>query len=117
MSHWKAAVEINPALVKFLITNQQGDDLFKARIPHRPQHPRALLTLLEGAALWSGRPIGAVIGVGAPSVHFCDVEDVLGESMFRESALVHLDFVEVRPRRKIRGLGDFRGLRLLQGGV
>lgn len=42
--------------------------LAKARLPHSPAHPRALLTLAEGLALWTGRPLRvaiAVVGRGA----------------------------------------------------
>jgi hypothetical protein len=42
--------------------------LLKARVPHRPQHPRAVLALAEALTLWTGRPCRvaiAVVGQGA----------------------------------------------------
>ena len=47
MTAWKAMVEARPGLMKLLVTDAHGEDLLKARMPERPDHPRALLTLLE----------------------------------------------------------------------
>jgi hypothetical protein len=44
--------------------------LAKARLPHSPHHPRALLTLAEGVALWTGRPLRVAIAVVGPGA-FC----------------------------------------------
>ena len=37
------------------------DTFLKARLLHSPAHPRAMATLLEGIALWQGRPIRAAL--------------------------------------------------------
>jgi hypothetical protein len=42
--------------------------LLKARLPHSPAHPRAVLALAEALTLWTGRPCRvaiAVVGRGA----------------------------------------------------
>jgi hypothetical protein len=42
--------------------------LLKARLPHSPHHPRAVLALAEALTLWTGRPCRvaiAVVGRGA----------------------------------------------------
>jgi hypothetical protein len=54
MALWPTTLRIGDENLKLLVTSPEGDDLLKARLPHRPPHPRALLTLLEGVALWSG---------------------------------------------------------------
>ena len=56
MALWPTMLRIGEEL-KLLVTSPEGDDLLKARLPVRPPHPRALLTLLEGMALWSGEPL------------------------------------------------------------
>ena len=65
MSLWPTTLRIGGKELKLLVTSPDGDDLLKARLPVRPPHPRALLTLLEGVALWSGEPVLAVISAGA----------------------------------------------------
>jgi len=91
----------------------EGRDLLKASLPLPARHPRAMLTLIESLALWSGERIAAVISAtdrSEPSVQWLD------ESWPDESALVRFDFVanRERPHRRIHGVGDFRDLRRLQ---
>jgi hypothetical protein len=98
--------------MKLLVTDARDNDLLKARMAVRPDHPRALLTLLEGVALWSGQPIRAAIYVAGPVEHSLGLGE-FDDQWPRESALVRLDFAAPRRRRRISGLGDFRQLRLL----
>src|SRR5271168_2066810 len=65
MALWPTMLRIGGKELKLLVMSPEGDDLLKARLPVRPPHPRALLTLLEGVALWSGEPVLAVISAGA----------------------------------------------------
>jgi hypothetical protein len=51
MALWPTMLRIGGKELKLLVTSPEGDDLLKARLPVRPPHPRALLTLLEGVAL------------------------------------------------------------------
>jgi hypothetical protein len=57
---WKGAVRVTPREVKVLVVDPEQGDLLKARLPPVAQHPRALLTLLEGVALWQGQPLRVV---------------------------------------------------------
>ena len=113
MAQWPTTLRIADTDLKLLVTSPQGDDLIKARLPSRPPHPRALLTLLEGVALWSGEPLYAVISAGEHRDDWLGCE-AWGEDLWSaESALVHYDFAipPQRPRRVLRGVGDFRAVR------
>jgi predicted NBD/HSP70 family sugar kinase len=65
MSCWKATIRVGSREAKLLVTDKEGDELMRARLPSHPDHPRALLTLLEALALWSGSPSVAAISVAA----------------------------------------------------
>jgi hypothetical protein len=95
------------------VTSPEGDDLIKARLPLRPPHPRALLTMLEGIALFSGEPLYAVISAGAHRDDWLGSEQWGDELWPAESPLVHFDFALPAPRapRRLRGVGDFRDVR------
>jgi hypothetical protein len=116
MHPWKAVLRISPIETQLLVTNPQGDDVLKARLPTQAQHPRALLSLLEAMALWSGAPLSAAAYVA----HRCPMQCVsalLGDVVVpTRSALVYIDWdddVRRKPRR-LAGLGDFQALRRLQ---
>ena len=113
MALWPTTLRIGGKELKLLVTSPDGDDLLKARLPVRPPHPRALLTLLEGVALWSGEPVLAVISAGAHREEWL-ASDAWGDELWpTESQLVHFDYATppVRARRTLVGAGDFRGLR------
>lgn len=116
MRPWKTSLLLNSQRLSLLMTDPYGNDLLKARLPPSPHHPRALLTMLEGLALWSGAPIRAVITVAGPCprtlVSSCFGDDLLPT----HSALVDLDFAVPTPRlprRRLRGMGSFQQLRSL----
>ena len=70
MSPWNAAVHLTYEETLLLVTDLEGNELLKARLP-AARHPRALLAVLEGLALWSGKPIrGALTAVELASVSF-----------------------------------------------
>lgn len=111
MALWSTTPRIGSE-VKLLVTSQEGDHLIKARLPIRPAHPRALLTMLEGIALYSGEPLYAVISAG------CRRADGGAEAWCEDlwpaaSPLVEFDFAVPPPRarRRLRGVGDFRDVR------
>jgi hypothetical protein len=115
MARWSTTLRIVGNEMKLLVTSPLGDDLLKARLPIRPLHPRALLTLLEGVALWSGEPVRAVMTAGA---HHDDRagSDAWGDDLWPfESPLVRFDFARSpsRTRRRLVGVGDFRDVRLV----
>jgi hypothetical protein len=111
MALWPTTLRIGDQDLKLLVTDPEGNDLIKARLPVRP-HPRALLTMLEGVALWSGEPLYAVISAGKHRDDWLGCE-AWGEDLWpAESALVHFDFAipRARGRRRLRGVDDFSDL-------
>jgi hypothetical protein len=121
MRPWKGAVRVTTCEVRVLVKDPQQGDLLKARLPPLAQHPRALLTLLEGMALWRGQPLRVAVSAasaddGRPC--FCG-SGLFGDELWPgESPLVRYE-VGGRDRRvrRIAGLGDFRPLRVAsQGG-
>ncbi len=116
MRKWKTTLQVVPGAVRLLVTDVEGNDLVKAHLSGYPDHPRALLGVLEGLALWRGEPLDVVICADVPVDHslglgaFGDLDDGWPE----ESALVHFLFRETgRHGRRIRGVGDFGRLRRL----
>ena len=88
--------------------------LMKARLPHSPYHPRAVLTLAEALTLWTNRPCRvavAAVGRGA----FCATARWLDafDCMMRPTAVtvvcVRHDAVPAEPEGE--GFGDFSDLR------
>ena len=104
MSRWSTVLWIGGTELKLLVTGPQGDDLLKARLPVLPPHPRALLTLLEGVALWSGEPLCAVISAGAHRDDWLCAEAWGDEFWPPESPLVHFDFA-IPPRARRAQIG------------
>lgn len=101
--------------VMLLGLGYQAEPVLKARLSVRPEHPRAMITLLEGLALWAGQRLPVVVGVAASSDG--SIEALLPEGPAWCSPLVELVPVDW-PRRRLRtprldGLGDFRDLRQL----
>jgi hypothetical protein len=113
MALWPTTLRIGDPDLKLLITSPEGDDLIKARLPRQTRHPRALLTLLEGVALWSGEPLYAVISAGPHRDDWLGSETWGDDLWPAESALVHFDFAipPSRAHRPLRGVGDFRDVR------
>jgi hypothetical protein len=112
MATWPTAMRIDRDL-KLLVQNEQGDDVIKARLPLHPRHPRALLTMLEGVALFSGQPLSVVISAGESLEDWLGSEQWCEELWPAESPLVGFDFAipPPRTRRTLRGVGDFRRVR------
>ncbi len=110
---WPTTVQIDQE-VRLLVTDSRAPvEILRARLNRRPRHPRALATLLEGLALWSGEPITAAVSVAEPFDFFATVSSVVGE----ESALVRHEWIglEQGPYRRIRELGDFRDVIRVHG--
>jgi hypothetical protein len=118
---WTGAVRVTPREVKVLVVDPEQGDLLKARLPAVTQHPRALLTLLEGLALWRGQPLRVVVnatsaGDGRPC---WSGSGLFGDELWPgESQLVRYEVEDRALRRRVLvGLGDFRALRVTpQGG-
>ena len=90
--------------------------MLKAYLPPEMKHPRALVTLLEGLALWAGRPqvAAAYVEEGAQG---CYERVFYGDRPVEPDAvLVNFEVHDSASRgRRLRGMGDFRQLRLLGG--
>lgn len=108
MDRWKVTIRVTSRVLKVLVTDSLGEEMVRARLPLSPDHPRSLLTLLEGLALWNGAPVTAAISVADGVRHFCDRELFGGTLWPAESALVRLDFVRAGKVRRLRGVGSFR---------
>ena len=102
--------------VMLLGLGYQDEPVLKARLSARPEHPRAMITLLEGLALWAGHRLPVVVGVAASSTG--SIEALLPDGPAWCSPLVELVPVDwPRQRRRVPrldGLGDFRELRQLR---
>lgn len=114
MALWSTTLRIDTDL-RLLVRSSAGNDLIKARLPVRPPHPRALLTMLEGISLYSGEPIYVVVSAGAQEDDWLDAEQWCEDLWPAESPLVRFDFLSPhRPRRaplRLRGAGEFRDVR------
>jgi hypothetical protein len=105
---WSATLDVRPQSLKLVVMDADGNELLKAIFGRAPKHPRALLTLLEGAALWSEEPLRCVISAEHPVSHSLGL-GVFGDEWPEESALVRFQFVQRTRRRRIRGIAEPRG--------
>ena len=111
MTKWRSTLRVSPHEVRLLVTDPMRGDVLKAHLPDRPPHPRALLTLLEGLALWSGQPLCTVISA-ADAVFPTPDSMLFGDELWPgESPLVRFEIALPGRRKRLPGLGDFRGLR------
>jgi len=108
---WTSKLAVTPQELLLLVNSERRGDLLKARLPARPGHPRALLTMLEGLALWSGEPLRTVISAGE-SVQVGCALGLFGDDLWPAgSPLVQFDPAVPASRKRLRGLGDFRAVR------
>jgi hypothetical protein len=99
-----------------LLVAEAQRDLLKARLDLPPRHPRALLTLLEGLSLWSGKPLHVALSVDSDCRDGLDPTLIGDELWPAESALVQFDIVHPERPKRLEGVGDFRRLRRLARG-
>lgn len=110
MHEWNSTLRATERGVLLLVTSEVGD-LLKARLPLSPGHPRALLTLLEGLALWRGRALRVAVSAGACSAAWAG-SGLFGDELYpAESPLVRFHTVHPASRERLPGVGDFRLLR------
>jgi hypothetical protein len=111
MREWKTVLQVTRNSA-FLLVTSDGEDLLKARLNASPSHPRALLTLLEGLALWRGEALDVVVSAGVSSEDWA-MPALFGDELFpAESQLVRYHIVHpARRARRLRGVADFRPLR------
>lgn len=111
---WSGVLRQDALGVRLLIQDGTGHEVLRARLPSRCEHPRALLSLLEGLALYSGERLTVATSVAE------SVDRVSFNALFCEpfspldSALVRFVFVSAGRQRRIRGMGSFRELRAIR---
>jgi hypothetical protein len=117
LDRFNTRVQCSEKDAKLLVTTTELGDVLKARLPLMPAHPRALLTLLEGLALWQGQPLSTALSVPARSLPFLD-SALWGDDLWpAESPLVSFNIVgPARRVARLKGVGDFRALRVIPGG-
>ncbi len=108
---WTGALRVTARQASLLIEDEQSGDVMKARLPISPAHPRALLTLLEGVALWRGQPMHIALSAAELSAPWLG-SGLFGDELWPgESPLVRFSVAVPGARKRLAGLGDFRALR------
>lgn len=110
------AVVPGPLTTRVLV-HDGATPLMKARLPHGPHHPRAVLALAEALTLWTSRPCRvavAAVGRGAfcATPRWLDALEWMTRPMAVSVVCVRHDAVPADPEV---GLGDFADLRRMLG--
>ena len=111
-------VDPRPPEARILVVNHMGETLLKARLKPKPSISRALPTMLEALAMWTGIPVKCALLVG-PEEPFCamGIYGVHGDER-DTTPLYQVDAVCERPRSRrlqdITGMGEFRDLRQME---
>jgi hypothetical protein len=115
MQPWKVMLRVDKRGTRLIVTDALGHDLVKAVLPLQSDHPRALVTMLEGLALYSGSRLCVATSVVAKAAPMA-MWGPLGEGSYPiDSALVRFEFVEpTRSHRRLKGMGSFRDVRQLR---
>jgi hypothetical protein len=96
-------------LIRLSVRGPDGRLIVHARLGRYPAHPRALLTVLEGLALWRGAPLNVAISADAPVCDSLGLGAFGGEPWPTESALVRFDWRSGADRRRARVDSDLWG--------
>ena len=108
---WTAVLRTTAREVTLLVRSPELGDLVKARLPREARHPRVLLTMLEGVALFGGSPICVALSAAPTSAPWLE-SGLFGDELWPvESQLVRFIVADRGCRRRLPGLGDFRSLR------
>lgn len=94
---WSALVEVKESSVGLWVWEAAGCLAVRAELGRACAHPQALLSLLEGLALWSGAPLYAAISARGCADRLLDFVAVDEQGWPQESALVHFQILERRP--------------------
>jgi hypothetical protein len=109
MTRPKLVVKPWPTTTRLLLLDWEGE-LMRAELPRSPNNARAAPTLLEGLALWLGRPLSVVLCAGDLEASCVPgIADDFGVG----ATTVHYEVDLVDPARRPRALGTFRDLRQL----
>lgn len=108
---WTSALRVSETEASLLVTSPEIGDVLKARLPMPPRHPRALLTMLEGVALFAGHRLCVAVSAAPTSVPWL-ASGLFGDELWPASSpLVRFVGVYRGRHRRLDGLGDFRTLR------
>ena len=108
----KATITITDRQTRVLVQDETGDRML-AQLPplSSGKHPRALPTLLESLALWSGEVVSVVLSVDELFVWqrsgLSDALDFGTETLFYRIEVVPLQHTRERRPKRLRGLGSF----------
>lgn len=110
------AIDSRSDETRVLATAGSRETVLKARLSPTPQHPRAVVALLEALAMWEGTMARAVVvvddreGSSATRLKLNDFADLFGEPLYQ------LRFVHGHKRHhrdRVDGFGPFHDLRQL----
>lgn len=90
---WEAKLEVKRERVELRVSEGERE-VVEAVFSGYPDHPRALLFVLEGLALWSGKPLCVAIHAARPVSHSLGLGSFGGDDWPQASALVDFVFVE-----------------------
>lgn len=111
---WKVNLRFTRRQTQLLVTDA-GDDILKARLSDEPCHPRALVTLAEGLAMWHGTPLSIAAYADNDAHEQCERIFYGGACLPPSSPLVTFELLHrSASRKRLCGLGSFRQLRLLE---
>lgn len=88
---WHGGREKSPR-ISLSVKSSDQHQIVRARFTGYPDHPRALLSMLEGLALWRGAPLGVAISADAPVCTSLGLGAFGGERWPTESALVRFEW-------------------------
>lgn len=89
---WHGEREKSPR-ISLSVSSSRQRPIVRARFTGYPDHPRALLCILEGLALWSGAVLDVAISADAPVCTSLGLGAFGGERWPTESALVRFAWV------------------------
>ena len=116
MSELWAAIDTRSTSPRILVTNAGKEPLVKARMRKRPDHRRALATLLEGLAMWEGARVRAVLVAGMRDAcvssfyHDC-FADPCDTPLYSIGYAPSLEEARQMHEDRIRGMGAFNDMR------
>ena len=110
------AIDSKSDETRVLATAGPRETVLKARLSPTPQHPRAVLALLEALAMWEGLPVRAAVVVDGADGSSATRLKLDWLSDFNRGPLYELEFVRGHKRHHrdlLDGMGAFHDLRQL----
>lgn len=109
MPPWTAILKVSPFQIRIMLQNLDGEVVLRACLPMPPEHPRALLDLLEAFSLWHGHPLDTVLSAAARSASSFDAALWGDDLLWGPSARVHITFLACTGRQlRLAPVADHR---------